>query len=435
MPSDWIVLLEAAKAQSRVEMDGETLALLLEMLADARPVALHSADRYAVQVAVTAAGCQEALGSACARWLDAVRALGAPEWEIVRADVMTKAELDLEIELAGGDGGAGPGAFAHDASDRPATETAEAGIQDPVPAGHDLASELRWRLMLQDSRALVTLLSREGTVLLSVAPAETDVLLADDGSPIALADAVHPDDAAAVRDAVARVVAEPVETVAFTARLRHGDGWRWWESTARDLLDDPLVRAVVVSSQDVTERRLLEARLSELATHDELTGLVNRLVLLDELELAFAASEDGLLTAVFFVDIDDFRATVQRLGIPAGERVIVAVAERLSTTVCDGATAARLGSDEFALLCNGIAASAEAEEIAKRIADVLTEPIVVDDDEVRITVSIGVALGTSGMLRPATLLRHAEVAMHRARRGRARYEIFRRRRRSPTGAD
>jgi diguanylate cyclase (GGDEF)-like protein len=435
MPSDWIVLLEAAKNLSRVEVDGDTITRLLEALADIRPVALHSVDRYAVQVAVKADNTLDALGSALSRWSDAVRAHGAPVWDIVRADVMTKAELDREIEVAGGDRRAGPGPFADDAWARAATERAEASIRDPVPAAQDLASELRWRLMLQDSHARLTLLSPEGTILLSVPPAETDLMLSEDGSPIALADAVHPDDAPVVRNAVARVVAEPVETVAFTARLRDGDGWRWWEWTARDLLDDPLVRAIVVSSQDVTERRQLEERLSELATHDELTGLVNRAVLLDELELAFAASGDRLQIAVFFVDIDDFRGTVQEVGIPVGERLLVAVAERLTTAVRDGAIAARLGSDEFALLCEGIATSAEAEEIAKRIADILSEPVVVDDDEVRLTVSIGVALGGSKMLHPATLLRHAEVAMHRARRGRARYEIFKRRRRSPTGPD
>lgn len=245
---------------------------------------------------------------------------------------------------------------------------------------------------------------------------------------------VHPDDAEIVRETVATLRTGGPETVTFVARLRGDDGWRSYEATARNLLDEPLVRAIVLNIEDVTERKRLEDRLARLARQDNLTGLVNRAVFLDCLELALARSAEPSHTAVFFVDVDDFRGLVERVGTEAGDRLLMTIADRMRTGVCDGATAARLGRDEFALLCDNVAGAADAARIAKRTLDLLSEPVVVDGHEIQVAVSLGVALGRAGPLQAATLLRHAELAMYRARRGRARYEVFRRRRRSPTGS-
>lgn len=156
--------------------------------------------------------------------------------------------------------------------------------------------------------------------------------------------------------------------------------------------------------------------------------------LLDSLELALARSEQGVQTAVFFVDIDDFRSLAGRIGAGAGDRLLVTLADRMRTGVRDDAVASRLGIDEFALLCDGVDGSKEAAQIAKRVADLLSEPVVDDGEDLRVTVSVGVALGKAPV-QAATLLRHAEVAMYRARRGRERYEIFRRRRRLSAGSE
>jgi diguanylate cyclase (GGDEF)-like protein len=424
MPSDWIVLLEAVKPSSAAELDTESLHRLLEAVTDARPIALHSLDRYALQLEVSAESALDALARVLARWSDAVSDLGTPAWDLVRAEIMTSDELEMELLLAERDVDAAAGPRV-------------AGEHVPHVEG-DLASDLRWRLMLQDSQELLTLVSEDGTVLFSVAPVETgllNLLSGEDGAPPKLASAVHPDDAQAVQEAVTQIVAGGVERVTFMARFRCDDGWHWFSSTARNLLADPLVRGVVVSSHDVSQSKELAERVAELTTHDELTGLFNRAVFLDNLELVLARSGEQSQTAVFFVDIDDFRRVIHQVGTPTSDRLLVAVAERLRTGVRDDAIAARLGGDEFALLCEGTVDAAEAGELAKRIADLLSEPIVVDGEECRLTVSIGVALGKAGMLQPATLLRHAEVAMYRARRGRARFEIFRKRRRSSTTSD
>ena len=421
MTSEWIVVLEASTGSTAAELDEATLSRLLEALSDARPIALYSADRYAVQLSVAAADPSDALDLAFERWSHAVATLRAPAWDVVRADVMSLVEfsLDLEIEQRRDDDGR-------------RTTTAPGADADVAPGiGDDLASELRWRLMLQDAHGGLLLVSREGAVLLSLPPLE-GLLVSGDGSPPPLVAIVHPDDADIVRDALARLLSSGVETVGFLTRLRREDGWRWYGATARNLLDEPLVRAIVVNIEDVSERKELSDRLARLARHDDLTGLVNRAVFLDCVELALARSVEPSQTAVFFVDIDDFRGLVERVGVQVADRLLMALADRMRTGVCDGAVAARLGRDEFALLCDDVASAAHAAEIAKRTADLLSESVVVDGGTVQVDVSIGVALGRTGPLQAATLLRHAELAMYRARRGRARYEVFRRRRWSPT---
>lgn len=432
MTSEWIVVVEAAKNGSAATIDGAILSRLIEAVRDMRPVALHSADRYAIQLAVTAVKPTEALASALERWSDAVSSLAAPAWDIVRGEVMTSAEFSLELELEEGSTQSGTAPTDHDGHDVATMTSAESKI--PHGAGDDPGSGLRWHLMLQDSRGRLILLSADGVVTFCV-PSVEGLVVAKEGSATPFADLVHPDDAEVVRDAVARLGAGDAETATFVLRLPDGQGWRWYDATARNMLDEPLVQAIAVNLEDVTRQKNLEERLARLAHHDELTGLVNRAVFLDALELTLARSAERSQTGVFFVDIDDFRGLVERVGTRVSDQVLITVGDRMRTEVRGGATAARLGRDEFAVLCENVAGADEAAQIAKRMADLLSEPVLIDGNEIRVSVSIGVALGRSTSLQAATLLRHAEVAMYRARRGRARFDIFRGRRRSDTGAE
>lgn len=100
MSGEWVVLVEAASTSFSGEIDYPTLSRLLEAMEDAEPVALHSVHRYAVQLKVTAENPVEALSSALSRWTEAVHSVGAPAWEAVRAEVMTKAELEHELQMA-----------------------------------------------------------------------------------------------------------------------------------------------------------------------------------------------------------------------------------------------------------------------------------------------------------------------------------------------
>lgn len=432
--SEWIVLLEAVRDPYSGAIDKKMLSRLLQAVGHARPVGLHSPDRYAVQLHVSAAGPLEAVSSALSEWSTAFSTMGVAPWELVRAEAMTEGELADELALAEN---AHVLASERDEVLGAAFDAVVSGLLDgPEDAATcAVGCDLRWGLLLQGSHERLTVLSADGTVLLALAPEKKGALDANVATRRVFADYVHPEDAEAVGDAMATVLTSPGEVASFVARLDVDGEWRWYESVARNLLDEPLVRAIVVNSRDVTQSRQLEERLAHLAIRDELTGLLNRATFLDQLELAIARSSETSRFAVFFIDIIDFREFVNRHGTSVADQLLVMVAERLTTGVSDGATAARLGGDEFALVCEDISDATEAADTAKQITAILGAPLSVGDAEVSVSVSIGVALGTSGMLQPATLLRHAEVAMYRGRRGQAHFDIYNARRQSHANSE
>jgi diguanylate cyclase (GGDEF)-like protein len=159
------------------------------------------------------------------------------------------------------------------------------------------------------------------------------------------------------------------------------------------------------------------------ALTDPLTGLANRAVFMDRLDLALArAARRAGSVGVIFVDLDRFKLVNDTLGHAEGDALLTGVAERLRLCLRRGETAARLGGDEFAVLLDEVDELAPAH-VAERIADSLREPFILAGREVFATASIGIAVGT--VEDPETLLRHADVAMYRAKaRGKDRYEIF-----------
>ena len=431
--SAWIVLLEAVKMPHSGEIGKDMLYRLLRAVGHARPVGLHSPDRYAVQLRVPAAGPLEAVSAALSEWSAALGTMGVAPWELVRAEAMTEAELAFELALAGTEV-----VLASEPDEVGAAfDTVVSGVFDGPGEAATCASacDLRWGLLLQGSHESLTILSADGSVLLRLAPAEDCAADADMATRRSFADDVHPEDVEVVDDAMAALLARPGEAASFVARRRADGEWRWYESVARNLLDEPLVGAIVVNSRDITLSRQLEERLSQLAVSDELTGLLNRVTFLDQLELAMARSSGTSRIAVFFIDIVDFRGFVDRYGPSVGDQLLVTVAQRLKTGIQAGATAGRLGGDEFALVCENVSNVADAADTAKRITASLGAPFSVGDAEVSASVSIGVAVGTSGMLQPATLLRHAEVAMYRARRGQMHFDIYKARRQSRSNSE
>jgi diguanylate cyclase (GGDEF)-like protein len=170
----------------------------------------------------------------------------------------------------------------------------------------------------------------------------------------------------------------------------------------------------------------MAAALGETAWYDQLTRLPNRAQLLDRLEAALARAEaDGGCAAVLFVDLDRFKLVNDTLGHSAGDRLLVAVAERLRRCVRTDDVVARLGGDEFVVLCPRVRGVADAVRLAERIEAVLAEPVVVNGALFFISASIGIALAQPPSEGPEALLRDADTAMYRAKqRGRSRYEVF-----------
>jgi diguanylate cyclase (GGDEF)-like protein/PAS domain S-box-containing protein len=185
------------------------------------------------------------------------------------------------------------------------------------------------------------------------------------------------------------------------------------------------IETVATVARDITERKEFEQRLAHQATHDPLTGLPNRTLLVDRLHMAMArGGRTGRITGVLFLDLDNFKVVNDSLGHSAGDTLLVEVARRVQAAVRPGATVARFGGDEFVVLCEELERAEEALEIARRIEEAIAEPVSIDDTEVTVTASIGVATSEDSHVAEA-IVRDADAAMYEAKaRGRSRTEMF-----------
>ena len=186
------------------------------------------------------------------------------------------------------------------------------------------------------------------------------------------------------------------------------------------------VSEVTLMLEDVTERRVLEERLSYLAFHDDLTGLPNRTLFVDRLEHVFArAGRREGKAVMLFMDLDNFKHVNDSLGHGAGDRLLVAVAGRLREVLRQEDTVARFGGDEFMVLLDEAGSSENATEVAGRIAQGLRAPFDLGEQEVFVTASIGIVLGDPGEKSIEDLLREVDIAMYAGKEGgKDRYEIF-----------
>ena len=175
----------------------------------------------------------------------------------------------------------------------------------------------------------------------------------------------------------------------------------------------------------IAMRKTLEGRLQFQASHDPLTELPNRTLLTDRFDAALSRSaRRGSKVAILFVDLDYFKQINDSWGHEAGDRVLVAVAQRLRACLRPSDTAARMGGDEFVLLLEDLEDSDGAARVAERILEKLRTPVALGDRNALVGASIGIALGDAHA-RIGDLLRKADVALYRAKdKGKGGYEAF-----------
>jgi diguanylate cyclase (GGDEF)-like protein/PAS domain S-box-containing protein len=181
------------------------------------------------------------------------------------------------------------------------------------------------------------------------------------------------------------------------------------------------------SLADITDRKTAEQKLLHDAFHDALTGLPNRTLFMDRLRYAVerAKRRDDYLFAVLFLDLDRFKDINDSLGHFVGDKLLIAIANRLQKDLRSTDTVARLGGDEFVILLEDISDISDATRIADQLQDELTSSNHLIEHDVFITTSIGIVLSVTGYNRPEEVLRDADIAMYRAKAlGKARYEIF-----------
>ncbi len=236
----------------------------------------------------------------------------------------------------------------------------------------------------------------------------------------------------------ARALAAGLQAV-FTFPLRHGDS----QLGALDLYRDspgglsPRAMAAAQTLADVAAAYLLNAqaradlqrsadRARELSLHDGLTGLPNRILMLERLEHAFLRSRrTGKVSAVLFVDLDGFKEVNDRYGHDMGDDLLIALSRRLSGILRPPDTVARLHGDEFVILCEDLDSPVQAVAIVARLDAAVSRPFVLSGIEVAISASVGVAFADRDNHAPEQVLRDADTAMYEAKRmGGGRQRIF-----------
>jgi diguanylate cyclase (GGDEF)-like protein len=170
---------------------------------------------------------------------------------------------------------------------------------------------------------------------------------------------------------------------------------------------------VAVTSRDVTERRRLTDRVHYLAHHDHLTGLANRALLQERLQYAVVRAERHQhKVAVFLLDIDFFKQINDALGHAHGDALLATVGQRLLSSVRESDTVARVGGDEFVIVMPDFRSLDDVEHCGRQIIENAAQPITIGDQDLSITVSVGIAIYPEGGLEAHDLLRNADTAMY-----------------------
>jgi diguanylate cyclase (GGDEF)-like protein/PAS domain S-box-containing protein len=239
---------------------------------------------------------------------------------------------------------------------------------------------------------------------------------------------IHPDDRGEVEVKIAAHLSGRDQHFESEYRIMHKDGaYRWVLNRGLAVRDGDHAYRVAGSQTDITSRKAAEDQLQHNAFHDALTGLPNRALFLDRLQHSITVStrRANERYAVLFLDMDRFKNVNDSLGHTVGDQLLIAMGQQLSECIRPGDTVARLGGDEFAVLLNNIGELTDAVDVAERIHNRLSVPLLVKGQELFASVSIGIAAGCDRYERPEQVLRDADIAMYEAKaKGNARHEIF-----------
>ncbi|HLL72564.1 MAG TPA: PAS domain S-box protein [Pyrinomonadaceae bacterium] len=290
-------------------------------------------------------------------------------------------------------------------------------------------SEERYRELFENANDLVYTHDLEGNFTsLNNAGERVTGYTREEAARLNLAQVVAPDHLARAREMMTRKESVEGATV-YELDIIAKDGRRVpLEVSTRLVYENGEPCGVQGIARDIAERKHTEAKLLHNAYHDALTGLPNRNLFTDHLQMAVerARRHDDYVFAVLFLDLDRFKNVNDSLGHTVGDQLLVALSRRLQHCLRPSDVVARLGGDEFAILLNDIGAQpAAAVALAERVQQELMQPFNLGGHEVFTTASIGIALSTTGYETPEAVLRDADTVMYRAKaQGKARHEVF-----------
>ncbi|MDX5299064.1 MAG: diguanylate cyclase, partial [Gammaproteobacteria bacterium] len=209
---------------------------------------------------------------------------------------------------------------------------------------------------------------------------------------------------------------------------RGKDGRHFWTTVTLSTVNDRRGRVLnhVIAGVDITELKVANQRMEQLALFDSLTGLANRRLFTDRLDQALKSTlRHGRQIALLFLDLDQFKRINDTLGHDAGDLLLLTVAERLKSCVRSQDTVARLGGDEFTILLNDIQDTAGVTAVAKNILRALKQPVRLQSQEIIVSTSIGITLAPTDSTDSESLMKNADLALYRAKdKGRDRYQFY-----------
>lgn len=326
--------------------------------------------------------------------------------ELISVDISAAPLLDAKGQVTGSIG------ICTDVTDR---KRSEAALRE---------SEARYRLMAEHATDLISRLTPRGTYLY-VSPASRSLLGYEPGTLVdsPATDLVHPDDVPVLEAFLEALLSSHV-TNTITYRVRRSDGtYIAVETTFKGIRPsdtDPVSEFIAVS-RDVTARKRAEEQIEYQAYHDALTGLPNRKLFEDRLNIALSHARRQRATgrpgvaAVLLLDVDHFKLVNDTLGHTTGDHLLRVIAMRIGESLRSGDTVARFGGDEFTILLPHLAAAEDAAFVAEKILEAVNAPVDIEGQELYTSASIGIAVHPDNGDSAETLLRNADTAMYRAK--------------------
>jgi diguanylate cyclase (GGDEF)-like protein/PAS domain S-box-containing protein len=289
-------------------------------------------------------------------------------------------------------------------------------------------SEERYRLMAENSTDLISRTSMHG-VFLYLSDAVRRLLRYEPAELVGKSayDVIVPEDRDEVRY-LSKLITDTGPTT-FSYRVMPKNGSIiWFETTSRSVRNPAtgVLEEIICVSRDISERKRAEEQIEYQAYHDALTGLPNRRLFRDRLTVALAHSRRLQSTlAVMFLDLDRFKYVNDTLGHSLGDELLKAVAARLHAALREEDSIARMGGDEFTVLLPELNNPEDAASVAQKLLEAVGQPMRIDETELFITTSIGIALFPNDGDSAEMLLKNADHAMYRAKdAGRNSYQMF-----------
>ena len=284
------------------------------------------------------------------------------------------------------------------------------------------ASEEKFRQLTENIREVFWMMNAAGTEVLYVSPAYEEIWgrTCDElyCHPMSWIESIEPEDRELAHATFLRQMQG--ERIESEYRIRNAKGEsKWVRDRAFPIRNEAgeIVRVAGIA-EEISERKKAEAALAHQAQHDYLTGLPNRVLLCDRLEASIGrAAKSGLIAAIIYIDLDNFKLVNDTLGHEAGDTLLQLATERLQRCIREFDTLARMGGDEFMVVVNEITGDQMALAIAERLRTALQKTFHLAGNELHVSASLGVAIYPRDGRDVSALRRNADAAMYSAKRG------------------